>query len=109
MKRYEFFDHTADIGIHIFGRSMPELFENAGFALFDIITDIAAVREQEVRWFALQRDSIDELLVEWLGRLLFISTTELFLFRRFHVVQIDGENLQAEAWGEPTAGCCPHH
>jgi SHS2 domain-containing protein len=101
MKHYEFFDHTADIGIHIFGRSMPELFENAGFALFDIITDIAAVREQEVRWFALQRDSLDELLVEWLSRLLFISTTELFLFRRFHVAQIDGENLQAEAWGEP--------
>ena len=101
MKRYEFFDHTADIGIHIFGRSMPELFENAGFALFDIITDIAAVREQEMRRFALQRDSLDELLVEWLGRLLFISSTELFLFRRFHVVQIDGESMQAEAWGEP--------
>ena len=101
MKRYEFFDHTADIGIHIFGRSMPELFENAGFALFDIITDIAAVREQEMRRFALQRDSLDELLVEWLGRLLFISATELFLFRRFHVVQIDGESMQAEAWGEP--------
>ena len=101
MKRYEFFDHTADIGIHIFGRSMPELFENAGFALFDIITDIETVREREKRSFALQRDSLDELLVEWLGRLLFISATELFLFRRFHVVQIDGESMQAEAWGEP--------
>ena len=100
MKRYEFFDHTADIGIHLFGRSLPELFENAGFALFDIITDIASVREQEMRRFTLQRDSLDELLVEWLGSLLFISATELFLFRRFHVSQIDGESLQAEAWGE---------
>jgi SHS2 domain-containing protein len=101
MKRYEFFDHTADIGIHVFGRSLPELFENAGFALFDIITDIETVREREMRSFALQRDSLDELLVEWLGNLLFINATELFLFRRFHVMQIDGESLQAEAWGEP--------
>jgi SHS2 domain-containing protein len=101
MKRYEFFDHTADIGIHVFGRSLPELFENAGFALFDIITDIEAVREREKRSFALQRDTVDELLVEWLGRLLFMSVTELFLFRRFHVLQIDEESLQAEAWGEP--------
>ena len=101
MQRYEFFDHTADIGIHVFGRSLPELFENAGFALFDIITDIEAVREREKRSFALQRDTVDELLVEWLGRLLFINATELFLFRRFHVLQIDGKSLQAEAWGEP--------
>ncbi len=101
MQRYEFFDHTADIGIHVFGRSLPELFENAGFALFDIITDIEAVREREKRSFALQRDTVDELLVEWLGRLLFINATGLFLFRRFHVLQIDGKSLQAEAWGEP--------
>jgi SHS2 domain-containing protein len=101
MQRYEFFDHTADIGIHVFGRSLAELFENAGFALFDIITDIEAVREREKRSFALQRDTVDELLVEWLGRLLFVSTTALFLFRRFHVLQIDGKSLQAEAWGEP--------
>jgi SHS2 domain-containing protein len=101
MQRYEFFDHTADIGIHVFGRSLPELFENAGFALFDIITDIEAVRERDKRSFALQRDTVDELLVEWLGRLLFINATELFLFRRFHVLQIDGKSLKAEAWGEP--------
>jgi SHS2 domain-containing protein len=101
MKRYEFFEHTADIGIHVFGRRLPELFENAGFALFDIITDIETVREREKRSFELQRDSLDELLVEWLGKLLFINATELFLFRRFHVMQIDGERLQAEAWGEP--------
>lgn len=101
MKRYQFFDHTADIGIYVFGRSLPELFENAGFALFDIITDIETVREREKRSFSLQRDSLDELLVEWMGRLLFTSSTELFLFRRFHVLRIDGESLQAEAWGEP--------
>jgi SHS2 domain-containing protein len=101
MQRYEFFDHTADIGIHVFGRSLPELFENAGFALFDIITDIKTIRERDKRSFALQRDTVDELLVEWLGRLLFINATELFLFRRFHVVQIDEKSLQAEAFGEP--------
>jgi SHS2 domain-containing protein len=101
MKRYEFFDHTADIGLHVFGRSLPELFENAGFALFDIITDIKTVQERQQRSFALQRDSLDELLAEWLGGLLFISAAELFLCRRFHVSRIDGKSLQAEAWGEP--------
>ncbi len=100
MKRYEFFDHTADIGIRIFGNSTAQLFEHAGLALFDIITDISTVREKEKRSIAIRRDSIDELLVEWLSRLLYLNATELFLFRRFHILDMDNQSLTAEAWGE---------
>ncbi len=101
MKRYEFFDHTADIGIRIFGHSQAELFKNAAHALFDIITDISMVREKEKRTITLHRDSTDELLVEWLGKLLFFNATELLLFCRFSILQLDDLNLSAEAWGEP--------
>jgi SHS2 domain-containing protein len=100
MKRYEFFDHTADIGIHIFGRCREELFENAGYALFDIITDISKVAEKERHTVILHRDCFDELLVEWLGRLLFLHVTDLLLFRGFHIIKLDEQNLSAEVRGE---------
>jgi SHS2 domain-containing protein len=100
MKRYEFFDHTADIGIHILGHSREDLFENAGFALFDIITDIAMVREQEQRTVTVNRDTPEELLVEWMGKLLFIHATQLLLFSRFHILELDEHHLTAELWGE---------
>jgi SHS2 domain-containing protein len=100
MKKFEFLDHTADIGIRIFGRSSGELFENAGLALFHIITDPAKVRDKEQRSFNLQRDCIEELLVEWLSNLLYLHDIEAVLFSRFHIKIIDATSLQAEAWGE---------
>ena len=100
MKRYEFFDHTADVGIRVFGNSLAELFENAGFALFDIITDIAKVREREKRCITISRDSVDELLVEWLNSLLYLHATELLLCSKFHVQEIAQQSLTGEAWGE---------
>ena len=100
VKRYEFFDHTADVGIRVFGSSLAELFENAGFALFDIITDIAKVRAREKRCITISRDSVDELLVEWLSRLLYLNATELLLCSKFHVQEIALQSLTGEAWGE---------
>jgi SHS2 domain-containing protein len=100
MKRYEFFNHTADVGIRVFGNSLAELFENAGFALFDIITEIATVRECEKRCITISRDSIDELLVEWLSRLLYLNATELLLCSKFHIREIAQQRLTGDAWGE---------
>ncbi|MBI4335989.1 MAG: archease, partial [Candidatus Omnitrophica bacterium] len=34
MKKYEPIEHTADIGIRAYGRSLKELFENAALGMF---------------------------------------------------------------------------
>ena len=39
-KNYKTFDHTADLGIEVYGKDQRELFVNAGRALFDLITDL---------------------------------------------------------------------
>ncbi len=101
MQRYEFLDHTADIGIRIFGKNPAELFQNAGCALFDSITILSKVTPKATRRFNLQRDCLEELLVEWLGSLLYVFDTELFLFSSFTVNKIDDNCLCAEARGEP--------
>jgi SHS2 domain-containing protein len=100
MKKYEHFDHTADIGVKVFGRNPAELFSNAGYALFDIITDISKVGPREKRRFSLERDCLEELLVEWLGNFLYIFDTELLVFSRFNVLKINDTSLEAEAEGE---------
>lgn len=100
MKKYELMDHTADLGLRIFGKNHCELFQNAGYALFDVITDISQVSPRKKRSFQLQRDSIEELLVEWLNALLYVFDTELFLFGSFLVSRIDNSRLIAEAEGE---------
>ena len=45
---FEYFDVTADIGFKAYGNSLDEAFENAGLAIFNIISDtkdIDAVKE----------------------------------------------------------------
>ena len=46
MKNYEYFEVTADIGFKAYGNDINEAFENAGIAMFNIITDIC----QYVNW-----------------------------------------------------------
>jgi len=97
---YELIDHTADIGVRVYGSSLPELFEHAAFALFDIMVDISGVQPVFERQFACRSDSIEELLVEWLGSLLYVFDTERIVFSSFNVEKLSGRSLAARATGE---------
>jgi len=102
LKKYELIDHTADVGLRIFGDTLPALFENAGRALFDVIAGPGYRGLKEKRTFSLERDSLEELLVEWMGALLYAFDTEHFLFGSFSVTALDRHacSLQAEAEGD---------
>ncbi len=97
---YELIDHTADIGVRVRGRSMAELFEHAAVALFDVMIDITTVRPVCEQEFICRRDSVEELLVEWLGSLLYVFDADRIVFSRFSVKQIDEHRLVACASGE---------
>jgi len=52
MSHYKLFDHTADIGVEVTGRTRKELFVNAAEALFDIMLesksgDVSAKKERQ--------------------------------------------------------------
>jgi SHS2 domain-containing protein len=100
VKKYEQTDHTADLGLKIFGNSLLDLFENAAYALCDILTDISKVSPVTKQTFYFQRDTTEELLVEWMGDLLYIFETEGLLFSRFNIRLSNKNSLSAEAEGE---------
>lgn len=83
------------------GRSLPELFENAGKALFHVITDRRRVRGRLVHRFRLGASDLEGLLVTWMGELLFLFDARGILFRSFQVQALEGSSLLAQAWGEP--------
>ena len=100
MKKYEQTDHTADLGLKIFGNSLPDLFANAGYALFNTLTDLSKVSPVTKQVFHLQRDTTEELLIEWMGELLYTFETEGLLFNRFNITSLNKNSLSAEAEGE---------
>jgi SHS2 domain-containing protein len=101
MKRFEILDHTADIGLVVYGDDLKALFENAGEGFFRIITDLRMVKPRIERPIILGRESLDRLIVDWLNELLYLHDVENFLFKRFKVTSIGEDGLKATVNGEP--------
>ena len=101
MKRYEQFSHTADIGVRVYGKDVKELFENAAFAMFDIIADIENLSGDTMETFYLEAPSQEELLITWLDELLFSFYTKQLIFFKFQIDELDGSKLKATAFGRP--------
>lgn len=100
MKRFEYFEATADIGLRAYGKDMEEAFENAGLAIFNIISDtsgIAPLREIE---FEITSEDDVSLLYDYLEELLFYHEVEFMLFSRFDVEISEGFHLKAKITGE---------
>ena len=83
--KYEYFDVTADIGFYAYGKSLEEAYENAGLAMFDVITDIGKVKKDEVEEFEIVSEDLVSLLYDYLEELLFLQDTELLFFSDFKV------------------------
>ena len=104
-KRFEFLEHTADLYIAAFGRSLEEAFENAASAMFEGMTDSAKV--QPKREDRIEVEGYDEqaLLYNWLEALLVKFDITDNLYSRFKVEKIEktsqGFIMKARIWGEP--------
>jgi SHS2 domain-containing protein len=100
MRRFRFLNHTGDLAIEIYGQSLKDLYENAGRALFAVLTDPSKVEARVETAIALSYDNLETLLVDWLGELLYLHDSKGLVFRRFEVESIENERFEAKAWGE---------
>src|SRR4030043_1900235 len=100
MKRFEILDHTADIGIIVYGEDLNSLFQNAGEAFFHLITDLKKVRLRTERKIEIGGESLERLMVDWLNELLYLHDVENLLFKRFNVESVGEEGLKAKVKGE---------
>jgi SHS2 domain-containing protein len=99
MKSYELVEHTADVGVKAYGKTVAEAFEHAAEGMFDIITDestIDSIGEYDIQ---LESPDLEQLLVDWLSKLLFLNDAENLVFGKFQVT-IDANRLSARVFGE---------
>jgi len=100
MERYKQIPHTADIAAVIYGRTVPELFENAAYAMFDMMGDISAMEPETAVKVQLEAPDTESLLISWLNELLYRSYFKQVLFFDFHVIALEGNKLTAGAKGQ---------
>ncbi len=99
-KKFRLLDHTADLGILVYGKDLGELFTNAGEAFFTIITDLRRVRESTERIIRVDSPNLEDLMVNWLGELLYLHDVDGLLFRSFSIDELRDGTMKARARGE---------
>lgn len=99
MKRFELFEHTADIGLRAYGRNLEEVFVNTALGMFSLLTG-TRIKEKEVVGISIQGYDIKELLVNFLSELLYLYNIRGLLINRVEVNQISQTAIQATAFGE---------
>ena len=103
MKKFEYFDVTADIGFKAYGNTLEEAFENAGIAIFNIISDTSGINPKIARTFEISSSDEVALLYDYLEELLFFHEVDFMLFSDFDVDisrEGCGYNLKAQIRGE---------
>ena len=101
MKNFEYFDVTADIGFRSYGKNLNEAFENAGLAIFNIISDTEDIKPTDEISFEITSEDEVSLLYDYLEELLFYHEVEFMLFSEFHVEIDENLHLKAIIKGEP--------
>lgn len=105
-KRYKYIEHLSDVGLEFYGNTIEELFENAGAGMFSIICDLKMVKPLKKRNVNISQKGrgIEDLLILWLEKLLYLHEVDSILFSGFNVDRIYRNNskmvLLAEISGE---------
>lgn len=100
MKKFEYFDVTADIGFKSYGKDLNEAFENASLAIFNIISDTSYIDAKIEKSIEITSEDEVSLLYDYLEELLFLHEVEFMLFSQFDVNIDDNLHLKATIKGE---------
>lgn len=105
---FEILEHTADVGLKIHGRTLPELYVNAAKGLLSLIAapDELVTSSPGGRLpLSVHGSDLEELLVNWLSEILYFIDAEGWEFREFSIRDIavnpDSESvILGEALGQ---------
>ena len=99
-QKYEYIEHTGDLGFKAYGTTREALFSHAAEAFFEALVRLETVQEKEERLIEVEADALDDLMVGWLSELLFLFDTETLLLRKFEITHMTNRSIKATVSGE---------
>lgn len=106
---YEFFEHTADIGLRASGATLPELFTHAAQGFVELVAEHSVLKPTATRTVHLEAPSVEALLQAWLTELLVWFDAERFLPCDYAFDLLTPTQLRANVHGarfDPTRHTC---
>jgi SHS2 domain-containing protein len=94
-EKYTLINHTADFGIHVFGSDSQELFANAAWALFDVITEIDGLKGADSCNITVSGDDWSDLMINWLREILYLWNGRELLVKSVQILSLSENRLSA--------------
>ena len=87
---------TADLTVDTWGETLEEVFQQSAIALFNAMTPIEGIGQNETREFEVDGHDLGALLFNFLDELLYLHEVDLIVFSRFYL-EIDPERFTIKA------------
>jgi SHS2 domain-containing protein len=94
-QNYTIIDHTADLGLRIRGETLERLFENAAQAMLNVMGKVQALQPTETVPIRLDGRDLEDLLVRWLGEVLYLFQGEKKVTVHAQILSLSPEHLEA--------------
>lgn len=106
-KKYEFFEHTADVKFRAYGKSREEMFSNAAIAMTAVLLKPETVQPKIKKKVMNQAKDVQRLLYDFLEDLIFLMDTEHFIVSKVELIKITEHQgklqLESELLGDHAA------
>jgi SHS2 domain-containing protein len=99
-KRYRITERQSELAVKVLGNSQTALFENAAFALFDVMTDLDKIDIKERMPLEVEGVDMDDLMVNWTRELLYLFQGSGYLLKEFNIRHVNERSVRAEVCGE---------
>lgn len=105
MRGFRFLDHMSDVYIEAYGETLEQAFEEAGKAIFNVISKTDGVEPLQSAEIDANGFDMESLLYDWVEKLLLKFEIDRLVLSEFNVKQIAKEDesyrLKAYVKGEP--------
>lgn len=92
MKKFKFFEHTADAEFEAYGKNLEEAFENAALVTSEVMSDTKKVASKVKEKISIESEDLKSLLYDFLEKLLILHDSKNLVFSEFRVNYIKKEN-----------------
>jgi SHS2 domain-containing protein len=101
MKKYRLLDHTADIGIEVYGQTKKEALANTVEAMFDLIVESDSIAALEEKQLSVSGVDTSDALINLLREALYLLHGQSWLCKTCEILEMEEEHITARLQGEP--------
>ncbi|MBO3832436.1 MAG: archease [Candidatus Brockarchaeota archaeon] len=83
--KYDYPEHTSDVYVQAYGRSLEEAFENVALGLTGVMTDVSRINPEQAVEETVEAEDLQMLLYKWLEAILVRLDAEQMVFSVFNV------------------------